>query len=224
MAWGMKNRTLCLFGSSIMEGRIGVEKAADRWYRILEDRLSERFPDHCFAIVNAAVGGESTRECMARFDRDVLACRPDYCLFMIGANNHDCSRPERMLADGELDRHMADFAARLPAATTPVGVILNPCVDAWHATTRHPAFRELYRLSGGLNALLEEERERFRAFLRARGWPFLDLNALFKEAPERYILRTDGIHLTPAAHRLFGEAMADLLAPMVAAASGSDVG
>ena len=29
MAWGMKNYTIQLFGSSIIEGRIGVERAAD---------------------------------------------------------------------------------------------------------------------------------------------------------------------------------------------------
>jgi len=80
----------------------GADKASDRWYNILQAKLSERFPAICFPVVNGAVGGESTRECMARFDREVLAYNPDYCLFMIGGNNHDCSRPERTKHGGHI--------------------------------------------------------------------------------------------------------------------------
>ena len=73
MGWGMRNAVICLFGSSIMEGRIGVEDPLDRWYNILQRMLSRARPDICFPIVNGAVGGESTREIMVRLDRDVLA-------------------------------------------------------------------------------------------------------------------------------------------------------
>ncbi len=211
MAWGMKNVVISIFGSSIMEGRIGADKASERWYNVLHAMLSERFPETCFAIINAAVGGESTRECMARFDRDVLAYNPDYCLFMIGGNNHDCERPGRILAEGELEALMGDFAARLPGKTAPIGVILNPCVNEWHFATKHPAFREYLGRFGGLDQALEIERDKFRKFIRARGWPSLDLYKLFESEPGRYILREDGIHLSKAGHRLFGEKMFELL-------------
>ena len=68
MAWGMRNIVISLFGSSIMEGRIGVEQAADRYYMILQRKLSERFPDVCFSIVNGAVGGWSPRELRKIYD------------------------------------------------------------------------------------------------------------------------------------------------------------
>ena len=41
MAWGMKNIVICLLGSSIMEGRIGIEDPLDRWYNIFEIRASD---------------------------------------------------------------------------------------------------------------------------------------------------------------------------------------
>lgn len=219
MAWGMTHLVFNLFGSSIMEGRIGVERAADRWYNLLQASLSEHFPGICFPCFNAAVGGESTRECMARFDRDVLACHPDYCLVMIGGNNHDCTRPQRILAEGELERLMADFADRLPACTTPVGVVINPVIDDWHFATRHPAYQDYLREQGGLNAAIEQERNLFRRFLRERHWPFLDLCDAFAPDPRRYILPTDGIHLNPEGHRRFAEQAFDLLVPLIEARS-----
>ena len=218
MGWGMKNVVISLFGSSIMEGRIGAAKAADRWYNLLQAQLSERFPAICFPIVNGAVGGESTRECMARLDRDVLAFNPDYCLIMIGGNNHDCTRPERILAPGELERLMDDLVARLPARTTPVGVIINPIVNEWHFVTRHPAFQEHLRAHGGLNEVVEVEREKFRRFIREHHWPSLDLAQLFASDPGQYILHEDGIHLAPAGHRLFADKMFELLEPLIASA------
>ena len=67
MAWGMRNLKISIFGSSIMEGRIGVNCAADRYYSILQKKLSERFPEVCFSIFNGAVGGWSTRELMQKY-------------------------------------------------------------------------------------------------------------------------------------------------------------
>ena len=212
MAWGMKNVVICLFGSSIMEGRIGVQDPLDRWYNILQRLLSRAHPETCFAIINSAVGGESTREIMARLDRDVLPYRPDVCLFMVGGNNHDCQNPSRILAEGELQRLLEGFAARLPATTKPVGAVLNPVVDTWHCVTRHPAYRDhLAHFGGSLDASLNPERALARAFYRQQGWPCLDLYALMSHDPARYVLPEDGIHLNQAGHELFAQRMFELL-------------
>ncbi len=216
MAWGMKNVVISIFGSSIMEGRIGAATASERWYQILQAKLSERFPEICFAMINGAVGGESTRECMARFDRDVLAYNPDYCLVMIGANNHDCQRPERILAEGELEKLMEEFKERLPKKTQPIGVILNQCVNEWHFATQHPDFQDYVKRFGGLDEALEIERNKCRAFIRRNNWPSLDLYKLFEPDPGRYILHEDGIHLSKEGHRLFAEKMAELMERLIA--------
>lgn len=211
MAWGMRNITLCIFGSSIMEGRIGADKVSDRWYNILQSRLSERFPAICFPIINSAVGGESTRECMARFDSAVLAYNPDYCIFMIGGNNHDCARPERILREGELEQLMADFLKRLPKKTTPIGVVLNQCVNKWHCATNNPVFQTYLKQYGGLDEALEIEREKFRNFIRDNNWHSLDLYNLFETDPGKYILHEDGIHLSKTGHELFALKMFELM-------------
>lgn len=208
MAWGMKNTVICLFGSSIMEGRIGVEDPSDRWYNVFQRLLSKAHPDTCFPVVNSAVGGESTREIMQRFDRDILPYNPDFCLFMVGGNNHDCMNPQRILAEGELQRLMDDFATRLPAKTRPVGSVINPIVDEWHFITKHPAYQEhLAAFNGSLDASLNPEREAARAFFSRQGWPYLDLYTLMSDDPRKYVLPEDGIHLNSTGHDLFAKEM-----------------
>lgn len=208
MGWGMKNVVITLFGSSIMEGRIGVEDPRDRWYNILQQGLSCAFPDTCFPIINGAVGGETTREIMLRLDRDILARKPDFCFIMVGGNNHDCRNPGRILKEGELETLMQCFADKLPETTTPVGVVLSPVVDEWHFATQHPAYRDyLMPFNGSLEAALNVERDQARAFYRQQGWICLDLHALMKDRPVDYVLPEDGIHLNKAGHALFAQAM-----------------
>ncbi len=212
MAWGMRNIVICLYGSSIMEGRIGVDDPQDRWYNVFQRLLSRAHPDICFPIVNSAVGGESTREVLSRFDRDILPYNPDFCLFMVGGNNHDCQNPGRILAEGELSDLLGNLALRIPRKTRPVGVVFSPVVDAWHFATRHPAFREyLASFGGSLDASLAPEREIARAFYRRHDWPYLDLYALMADHPDQYVLPTDGVHMNPAGHALFARKMFELV-------------
>lgn len=216
MAWGMRNIVLCLFGSSIMEGRIGVEDPQDRWYNVFQRLLSRAHDDTCFPIINSAVGGESTREVMRRFDRDILPHSPDLCLFMVGGNNHDCQNPSRILADGELQALLDSFVARLPRKTRPVGAVLNPVVDDWHFATTHPAFKDYLALFGGsLDASLNMEREFARSFYIQHGWPYLDLYALMSDNPAAYVLPSDGIHMNKTGHELFARKMFELVSDLL---------
>ncbi len=212
MAWGMKNIVISLYGSSIMEGRIGVNYPHERWYNIFHRLLSDAHPDTCIAIINNAVGGESTREVMSRFDQDILPYHPDFCLFMVGGNNHDCQKPSRILAEGELQTLLDSFLSRLPTKTKPVGAVFNPVVDDWHFITRHPAFKEyLAAFGGSLDASLEAEREFARSFYIQHEWPYLDLYTLMSEDPKKYLLPEDGVHLNKLGHELFGQQMFQLI-------------
>lgn len=215
MAWGMRNVSICLFGSSIMEGRIGVERAADRYYARMERKLSERFPEVCFQIINAAVGGASLRELMAEFPATVAAKDPDYCLFMPGFNNTDMGNPGRTLRPGELEELMAEFQRTLPVRCRRVGVMPHGVIDSCHCATRDPAWREYLAAWGGLNNSLAPERAAIGKFFSENNYPVIDLFSLIGRDPERYLLHCDGIHLSPEGHELFGEAafrmMEDLL-------------
>lgn len=211
MPWGMKNIVIAIFGSSIMEGRIGVDDPMARWYNIMYVNLSRRFPEICFSIVNGSVGGESTRECLFRYERDVLAYSPDYLLFMIGGNNQDYTNPARIVKMTELKSLTETLIERMPIKTKPVGVVIGPIINQYHSATTHPAFAKPLEEYGGLDQMIEPERVFFRDVIHQNHWPSLDLYKMFQDDPERYILTTDGIHLSPDGHALFGKKMFQLL-------------
>ena len=198
-----------------MEGRIGVERAEDRYYFIMLRKLSEAFPEVCFSIINAAVGGASTRELMAEFPSSVVRRAPDYCLFMPGFNNLDLDHPERTLRPGELQELMAKFQNTLPARCRRVGVIPHEVIDRYHPFTAAPAWREYLALRGGLDRVLAPERAAAAKFFADNGYPVIDLCTLIGRDPERYLLRSDGIHLSPEGHRLFGNAAFELMAKLL---------
>ena len=218
MDWGMRNYVIQLFGSSIMEGRIGVETAAERWYELLRSQLCERFPATCFSIHNGAVGGESIRKLMGHFDTDLAGHTPDWCLAMFAWNNFDMENPERVVPLAEQELLVGEFFRRLPAATKVVGVIAQPMLDRFHYCGRHPAYEGIRRKYGSVNAFHDLEREMNRRVFREHECPYLDLSRLMADNPERYILKTDGIHLSPDGHRLFANAMAEVLIPLFAEA------
>ena len=211
MAWGMKNYTIQIFGSSIMEGRIGVQKAEDRWYEIMRRQLCEMFPATCFAVYNGAVGGQSLRELMAHFAKDLEGHTPDLCLAMFGWNNFDLEHPQRIVPHEEQNVLMEEFAKALPEKTRIVGVISNPMIDQYHACGRNPAYDGIRAKYGSINAFADIERENARRFFRGKSCPFLDLSVVMADEPEKYMLSSDGIHLTPEGHRLFASEMCRLL-------------
>ena len=215
MPWGMKNILVQLFGSSIMEGRLGVDKAADRWYEIMRGQLAELFPAVCFSIHNSAVGGESLRELMAHFDTDFTGHTPDFCLAMFAWNNFDMEHPARIVPLAEQEQLCEAFFRKLPAQTAVIGVIAQPMLDRYHSVNSSLAYDEIRAKYGSVNAFHDLERDLHRRIFRAHGCPFLDLSKLMADEPEKYILTADGIHLSPDGHRLFATAMTGLVQPLI---------
>lgn len=217
MPWGMKNYTIQLFGSSIIEGRIGVERAADRWYELMRSRLCEMFPATCFAVYNAAVGGKSARELMARFDGELAGHTPDLCIAMFGWNNCRMdAAPELRVGIPELKALMEEFPSRLPERTKVAVVTNQPIVEERHSTFRNPAYDRLRVEYGGFDAYHDLEREAAREFCRRHGFPCVDLAVLMADDPEKYICE-DGIHLSPCGHEFFAAAAVEVVAPLIRA-------
>ena len=217
MPWGMKNYTIQLFGSSAIEGRLGVETAAERWYELMRSQLCEMFPATCFAIYNGAVGGESIRELMAHFDSDLEGHTPDLCIAMFCWNNFVLEDGmKRFVPVDEQKALMEKFAERLPKRTKVVGVISQPMIDRCHYTYHDHAYDEVRAKYGGVNAFHDIERELSRAFFREHGMPYLDLSAVMGAETEKYVLSSDGIHFTPEGHSLFAKEMCRLLHDILA--------
>ena len=72
-----KDITIVGFGNSITQAITGMPDKNKRWLNILKEKLSVNFKGHTFTVINSGMGGNSAREAMARFEKDVVAKDPD---------------------------------------------------------------------------------------------------------------------------------------------------
>jgi lysophospholipase L1-like esterase len=80
-----KPLTIVAIGSSSTFGA-GASSSAAAYPARLEALLKERFPDTAIKVLNRGVNGEDAAEMLVRFDRDVIAAKPDLILWQVGTN------------------------------------------------------------------------------------------------------------------------------------------
>jgi lysophospholipase L1-like esterase len=88
------NSTLVMIGDSITEwGReqpIGEDTAdslGDGYVHFINCLIGAAYPELRLHILNMGVGGNTIRDLAARWQRHVLACKPDWLSIMIGIND-----------------------------------------------------------------------------------------------------------------------------------------
>lgn len=84
LAAGAPLRIVAL-GSSSTVG-LGASRPENAYPARLEADLRRRFPAAAITVVNRGVNGNETRDEMLRFERDVLAEKPDLVIWQIGTN------------------------------------------------------------------------------------------------------------------------------------------
>ena len=57
------------------------------YVRLIRNALFAFHPENNFRVVNAGVGGNTSAHLLARWDRDVISCKPDVLFCMIGIND-----------------------------------------------------------------------------------------------------------------------------------------
>lgn len=193
--------TIVAFGDSITEGVIGV-KPKDNWLRLLGEKLGDGY-----RLYNAGVGGNSARESMARFEKDVLRRKPDLILLEFGGNNTGIDNPKRRVDEEEFKKHLSDFKTRLPKGCIVIILTFPPIIDEWHKYGRHKS------LHNGLDDKLEKQRDIVREFAKKNGYPLIDLHKLMWKRRHDLILK-DGVHLNAAGQRYLADAVFSVLSQM----------
>src|SRR5262249_11860266 len=80
-----KPLTIIAVGSSSTFG-VGASSSAAAYPARLEALLKERFPGAAIKVLNRGVNGEDAAEMLVRFDKQVLAEKPDLVLWQVGTN------------------------------------------------------------------------------------------------------------------------------------------
>src|SRR3989449_8799737 len=143
-----------------------------------------------WTVLNRGINGETAAEIRARFERDVLAARPQYAILLAGVNDiHGGDHAEA----GE--RHLAAmYADTLDAGIVPVAATVLPYDTA---TTR--ASGDILTL----NAWIE-------SVTKVLGIPFCGKHGAGTQPANLNRLRgsPDGLHPDVAGYRAMGEALA----------------
>jgi hypothetical protein len=88
-------------GSSSTAGA-GASGPAASYPARLQAELHERFPGQTIEVINHGVNGDTAEDMLARFDKDVIAEKPDLVLWQVGSNS--ILRDHPVLPEGGLLR------------------------------------------------------------------------------------------------------------------------
>lgn len=111
--------TIVAVGSSSTAGA-GASSPAASYPSRLEAELKVRYPNARIRVLNRGVNGEEAKDMLARFDREVIAEKPDLVLWQVGTNS--------VLRDRTIDEDaptLRSGIARLKAAGADI-VLVDP--------------------------------------------------------------------------------------------------
>lgn len=198
-----------------------------RWPGLLQRRLNGAFPEVRFEVINAGVGGNTSREGLARIALDVLARRPTLTLVQFGGNDATTDAA-RAVSVAEYTRHLGTMRRRLQAIGSAVAwVTFPPVIDAWHAWSapENAAAREKFLPAGGSDYLLHQYRQRTRAFAQRHGDLCIDLYGGMRQAIERggcaRFIVPDGVHFTAAGSREAAVIVGQVITPYLCQTLGT---
>lgn len=211
------------FGDSTTAPRVVEGNALTVYADLLaEDALLR---ERGLKIINAGVPADTTREARARFQRHVLARRPDIVIIQFGINDSAVDVWKSPPATGprvSLDDYSANlsyFVAELRKQAAQV-ILMTPNPLRWTAKLRSLYGKPPYAPDApdGFSVLLESYAEAVRVVAKQTDTPLIDVYAAFPAhaaASHRSVddLLLDGMHPNERGHRL----VADLLRPQLAA-------
>lgn len=187
--------TIVALGNSITQA---VEQPDNlRWTSLLGTQFARELPDPSVKIINAGVGGNTSREGLLRIDTDVLSHRPDIVLVEFGGN--DATYEENRHVNHEEYWDNLDLMRRKIVEEAKARMVLltfTPVINAWHACCQY----EYYLVRGGQDAFIETYRVITRAFAREKGVPLIPIDLALRQAMStggnEKIILPDGVHLT----------------------------
>jgi lysophospholipase L1-like esterase len=203
--------TIVFMGDSITEGQYVHHSL--RWTELVTAELRRKFQQdsndlHFF--FNRGVSGETTRQALERFPRDVQNVRPDIMTLQFGLNDCNCWDSDMGLPRVSELAYRANLIEMIHRARH---------FGAKHIifSTNHPTLRH-GRLACGES--LETRRERYNEIVRevavATHVTLCDIDKAFprpshEELRELLLPEPDVLHLSSVGHRLYAQAILEYL-------------
>jgi len=207
--------TVVFMGDSITEGQYVHHSL--RWAELVASRLKAKFserlyPERQFYYVHG-VSGETTRQGLERFPRDVQQFRPELVTIQFGLNDCNCW-------DTDLGLPRVSEAAYRANLTEMIDRTRRFGAKHIILSTNHPTLR-FRKLASGQS--LEERRVIYNGIVRdvarVSEVTLCDIESVFsrfdREQLEELLLpEPDVLHLSPSGHRVYADT---IYAPLEAA-------
>ena len=166
-------------GDSITAGQLVTEREA--WPALLTE------PD----VVARGVPGDTTRLALERFPRDVQELAPEVAVIQFGHNDANRWQSDRGLARVSIDAYSANLTEMILRCRA---FDVQPLICLLTPTARTEQYeRDCRRYENAA-----------RNAARGYGVPYIDVRAAFGDTPG---LLLDGLHLSPAGHRIYADAV-----------------
>jgi lysophospholipase L1-like esterase len=191
--------TIVAMGSSSTEG-LGASDPAHAYPARLADELRRRWPRLAVTMLNRGISGEGVSQMVSRFERDVVAHRPQLVIWQTGS--------QHALGAGDVDGYAAalrDGIGRLKAARLDV-VLMDP-----QFAPRVLAQPVHARVVDSIGAAARDLKVAlFRRFALMRHWIAAGQYRMDE------LVTDDGLHLTDVGYGCVARALADGLAGALA--------
>jgi lysophospholipase L1-like esterase len=184
----------------------------DRWTTIISEKLNKRCGDTFgnIEVINSGVGGNTSREALARIDKDVIAYEPDIVLVEFGGNDVTDVTYElhREVSLYEFRMNINEIYNKIVAADARMVLLtFTPVIDDWHFAKSHTK----YVLGGGQDNCIEPYRQCVRKFASEKGLLLIDTDIALRRACSEYstekIIIPDGVHLTKEGNKIIAESV-----------------
>jgi lysophospholipase L1-like esterase len=202
--------TVLFMGDSITEGQY-VDTSL-RWTNMIADELTRVYLSTPVNIqfLNKGISGETTRQGLERFPRDVQAQLPDLMTLEFGLNDCNCWVTDRGLPRVSIAAYRANIIEMIQRARLfgAKEIIVQ---------NNHPTLRRKVLLSG---ESLEDGRKRYNAVVREiaieLGVVFCDIESAFKGLDDsaldaELLPYPDHLHLSVQGHRRYAAAIKPLI-------------
>jgi lysophospholipase L1-like esterase len=187
-------------GSSSTSG-VGASSSASSYPADLEVDLAAQFPNVHVRVFNRGVSGETFRQMLARFDRDVRPLEPDLVIWQLGTNA--VVSAAGLEVDDEVT--IANGVAQLQSMGADVVLMdLQYAPAVFQDPDCVPMLRLLERVA------VQRQAPLFSRFGLMHQWVSSGATTLSS------ILGTDGLHLNDLGYRCLGASLAEAIASAIA--------
>jgi lysophospholipase L1-like esterase len=161
-------------------------------------------------VANAGVNGNTSRQGLARLQRDVLSLKPKIVVLFFGANDSRLDAPKKQVALDEYTANLSKIVDECQRIGAKVLLGTMPPIIAEPYFGRHP--KENYDAVGGFEKHLEKYRNAAHQVGREKKVEVLDLGKELQKYPNW--VTPDGVHPTPEGNEIIAKLVAEKLKPM----------